>query len=140
LIVRASNTWVADGRGRVIGSVQTWVNSNGCWRTPLLPYTSYNDEFVYVEVIEGGRTTGYIRVPPKPEGEEIWVGEHLINPPPPPSGPWRPISELGDLTDVDRSSIAEAPEGAVLVKRGGRWVAALPEFGSDKLATLTDVD
>ena len=136
-LVRAYTDWRGDEKGRMVGTTSTWTNSDGLWRACLLPWPAYEAaEYTVVEVREGGVTSGFIKVPET--AVEQWMRALLVDPPQP-SG-WRPISQLGDLHDVDKASVANAPDGSVLIKRGGQWVAEVPTFGKEKLAELTDVD
>lgn len=132
--VRAVTDWRADREGRIVGTTSTWTGPKGLWRICLLPWTAYDARLnTIVEVREGGVTTGYIQVPEVELGVECWMGNLLVDPPPP--ARWSPIARLGDLHDVDRESVAAAPDGAVLIKRGGRWVAERLT-----LRTLPDID
>lgn len=134
-LVRAVTDWREDHTGRVVSTANTWTNADGCWRIPLLPWTAYQAQRnTVVEVREGGMTTGHIQVSPPEEGAERWMRDLIVDPPPPPN-PWQPISRLADLHDVDHASLDNAPEGSVLVKRGGMWRAELP-----RLETLSDID
>lgn len=139
-LVRAVTDWREDHTGRIVSTANTWTSADGCWRIPLLPWTAYQAQRnTVVEVREGGMTTGLIQVAPPEEGAERWMRDLLVAPPAPPS-PWQPISRLSDLHDVDHTSLDGAPDGAVLVKRGGMWRAEVPNFGKDRLAELRDVD
>lgn len=136
-LVRAYTDWRGDEHGRMVGSTATWTNVNGLWRACLLPWPAYEaGKNTIVEVREGGVTSGFIQVPET--SEECWMRKILVDPPAP--SEWRPIARLGDLHDVDKASLAEAPDGAVLIKRGGMWTAEVPTFGKERLAELDDVD
>lgn len=133
LIIIGAPAWVDGGKGRVLGTLNTWTDQGGCWRQEMLPYTAYR-QYVYVDVRENGASIGFIEVKPPSEGKERWVFDLLIDPPTPTPPPVPPIMRLRQLHDV---AAAHPVEGDTLVWRDGMWHAA-PAVAA--LAQLTDVN
>lgn len=136
--MRATPSWLKNRDGRVLGTVETYTNAEGWWRMDLMPVNEVEtSEFVFYEITEAGRTRHFITVP-EPSGTpgEEWLLRDLLvdRPPDPPDGRWRPIDRMSKLQDVDKA-LDTAPEGSVLIKRGGLW-----SFGPHALSALVDVD
>ncbi len=133
-------SWIEDPSkgGRALGSVTGYTDASGEWRIELMPVTQFEDaQYVWYQVDEGGEQTWRVRFD-EAEGE-VWLKDKLIDPPPP-APDYVAIDKLGSLHDVDRHSVDGAPNGSMLVKRDGRWVAEMPTFGKQRLAELNDVD
>lgn len=135
-------SWIYDpARGRALGSVTTYTDAEGMWRMTLMPYTEFEGAdgvpFVWYQVDEGEGAVWASRF--DDQTQERWLKDTLIDVPRP-EPDWVAIDKLSSLHDVDRESVVGAPDGAVLIKRGGKWVAEVPTFGKEKLAELDDVD
>ena len=136
-------SWITsiEGGGRALGSVTGYTDAEGIWRIKLMPVDEFEDDaeqYVWYQIDEGGDQTWRVRFDSN-AGKELWLKDHLIDPPPP-APDYIAIDKLGSLHDVDSHSVDGAPNGAMLVKRDGRWVAEMPTFGKQRLAELNDVD
>lgn len=134
--ILASPSWSLDKTSQVIGSATTWTNGEGWWQLNILPYTQFEgSDYVFAEVTESNpaglsSVVHYLRVPDPPvPPRPLLMREVLANEPPGPDPGWRPISSLGTLVNVDNTADL-APDGAVLMKRGGWWQPVVPNLRS----------
>lgn len=153
-VLRAAPTWLADGSGRVAETATTRTDSTGWWELQLVP-NKYLEPSLdeqgqpapvsYYEIKEGAVVSA-ARVPAAGEHDScpdpaqtctVFLRSILIDPPSPGPVPWRPISTIGTLHNVDHTADTPTP-GHALVFDGQVWVPAAVS-STTELAKLTDI-